>query len=81
MVNKGGKMNIDQAIKIAKQECKDPYAQAYLKAIPESIELGGSDAFQVQLLYAQCNMASWRGEQAREVKKVIRAYLKEKGRM
>lgn len=74
-------MTIDEAIQTAKKECKNEYAQAYLKAIPEAIELGGTDGFDVQILYAFSNMATWRGEKAREAKAVIKAYLKKKGRM
>jgi len=69
-------VTLDEAIIIAKRECKDRYAQAYLRSIPEAIELDGEYAFQVQLLYALSNMGLWRGEEAREVKKVMRAYLK-----
>ena len=69
-------MNINEAIKTAKTECKNEYAQAYLKAIPDSIELAGSNGLEVQLLYVLNNMATWRGENAREAKKVMREYIK-----
>lgn len=71
-------MNIDTAIAIAKQECKDPYAQTYLRAIPKSIELFGTEGFVTQILYAKANMQTWRGETARQVKQVITSYLKSK---
>ena len=74
-------MTIDEAIKTAKKECTNEYAQTYLQAIPASIEFGGSYAFEVQLLYAYSNMTYWRGTIAKEVKTVIKKYLKEKGRM
>jgi hypothetical protein len=38
-------MSIDEAIRIAKKECKNEYAQLYLKAIPEAIETYGSHGF------------------------------------
>lgn len=80
-------MNIDEAIKIAKKECKNEYALAYLDAIPEAIELGAqmgvgaTHGLDVQVLYAYSNMQYWRGQTAREVKAVIKDYLKKKGVM
>ena len=74
-------MNLNEAIAIAKKECKNPYAQTYLRAIPEAIEFGGQvstakDGLRVQLLYCLGNMTTWRGETAREVKKVMNAWIK-----
>jgi hypothetical protein len=80
-------MNIDEAIKVARVECKDLYAKAYLESIPEAIELGAEmgvgarHSFSVQLLYAYSNMQYWRGQNAREVKVVIKEYLKKQGLM
>jgi len=74
-------LTIDQAIQIAKNECKDPYAQTYLKAIPKAIELGGAmenatakQGLKTQLLYALSNMSYWRGQNARECKKVLKKF-------
>lgn len=72
---------IDQAIKIAKAEVKDQYAQAYLKAIPEAIESFGTNGFETQILYAFSNMAHWRGDVARETKQFIKQWLKKKGQL
>lgn len=69
-------MNIDDAIKIATREVKDPYAQTYLKAVPKAIEMFGTDGLKTQLLYAVSNMQSWRGETARRVKAIIRKFAK-----
>ncbi len=76
-------MTVDEAIRIAKEQCKNPYAQSYLKNISESIELGGLngmavDSFKLQILYALNNMKTWRGETAREVKKVLKKYTQGK---
>ena len=77
-------MTVDEAIKTAKKGCNNPYAQAYLQAIPEAIELGGNlggeaeNSLKVQILYAVSNMAYWRGEPAKEVKKVLREFTKRK---
>jgi len=70
-------MNVDEAIKIAKKECKDPYAQAYLEAIPQVIELVNESAvraLKIQLLYALNNMRYWRSKNAREAKKVMNKF-------
>ena len=73
--------NINEAIKIAKTEVKDPYALAYLEKIPEAIEEFGSHGFEVQMMYALNNMSSWRGENARNAKIVIKDFLKSKRMM
>jgi hypothetical protein len=73
--------NLNEAIKTAKKECKNPYAQTYLQAIPEAIEMFGTDGFDVQLLYALSNMNTWKGESAKNTKTIIKAYLKSKKRM
>ena len=70
--------NIDQAIATAKKEVKDPYAQAYLQAIPDAIEGFGSEGFETQILYALSNMATWRGDIARETKAFMKQWLKTK---
>ena len=74
-------MTLDEAIKTAKRECKDPYAQTYLRAIPQAIEEGAElstaqDGLRVQLLYVLSNMSGWRGPVAREVKSVMKKYCK-----
>lgn len=71
-------MDLREAIIVAKKEVKDHAGKAYLNAIPDAIEEFGSHGFNVQLLYASCNLSTWKGETAREAKKVIKAYLKEK---
>ena len=74
-------MNIDQALKVARSQVKNPAARSYLAAIPEAIELGGMWAFESQIRYVRCNLGTWRGESARECKKVIDAWLKERRRI
>lgn len=77
-------MNVNEAIQVAKEECKDGYAQTYLRAIPKAIELGGDikdctavESFKTQLRYALGNMQYWRGENARQAKAAIRQWVKE----
>jgi hypothetical protein len=70
-------MNLDEAIKTAKKDCKSPYAQAYLQSIPIAIAEYGQHGYDVQLLYAMNNMQTWRGAVARECKATIKQYLKE----
>jgi hypothetical protein len=60
------------------------YALAYLKAIPEQDQLaselgvGRADALRHQLLYVLNNLQSWQGPVAREVKKALNAFCKQK---
>ena len=68
-----------KAVRTAIRECKDPYAQAYLSALPLAAEEYGSRGVVVQLLYALNNMASWRGDTARSVKATLRAFCKANG--
>lgn len=67
-------MTVDEAIKAAKKEVTDPYAQNYLRAIPDSIEEYGKEGFKIQLSYALNNMRRWRGDAAKEAKKVLKKY-------
>jgi hypothetical protein len=69
---------LKEAIETAKKECKNEYAQTYLREIPEVTKMYGEDGFDAQLLYAFSNMNTWRGEKAREAKAIIKAYLKSK---
>jgi hypothetical protein len=72
-----------QAIEAAVKECKDPYAQTYLRAIPDAVAesefLGQTPTtgLRVQLLYCLNNMQTWRGEVARETKKTMNQWIKE----
>ena len=68
---------IDQAIKIAKAEVKDPFAQTYLNAIPDAIEIYCAEGFLSQVAYVFANTSSWRGENARQVKAFVKKWLKE----
>lgn len=65
-----------RAIETARIECKAPYAQAYLQAIPEASVLYGKEGLGVQLLYCLNNMGTWRGETARQTKKVFKKWAK-----
>jgi len=67
------------SIRIAKEECKDNYALAYLNAINESGTLYGNNGIKTQLLYCLNNMQYWKGEKAREVKKVFKKVIKKLG--
>jgi hypothetical protein len=68
-------MTIDEALRIARAECSNEYAQAYLKALPEAIELDGLEAYEVQVRYILHNLRYWRGARAQECRAVIRQWL------
>lgn len=70
-------MQLTEALEIAKKECKNPYAQEYLKNIYLSERLYGGEGKKTNIRYALSNMSGWRGETAKQVKNVIREYLKE----
>lgn len=71
-------MNLNTAIHIMKNKVKDPYAQAYLKVLDESIEDGGTVGLAKQLNYVLVNLNSWRGLEAKEVKTFVKNWVKEK---
>ena len=72
---------LSQALTTALRECKDPYAQTYLRSIPESAEVGeqlcdsAEHGIRTQLLYVLSNMSHWKGETARETKMILKKYL------
>ena len=69
-------MTINEAISVAKAEATDPYAQAYLRAMPAAVEYG-TEGLKTQLLYILGNLHHYRGERAREVKDTFRKFLKD----
>ena len=69
-------MTLDEAIKIAKSEVKDSYALSYLHAIDRAVKMGGTVGLESQIMYALGNMKQWRGENARQVKKVMNDWIK-----
>ena len=64
------------AVNVALNECKDPYAQTYLQALPLSREEYGLKGVGVQLLYCLNNMSTWRGETARTTKLILKKWAK-----
>ena len=64
------------AIATAQKNCKDNYALAYLRAIPQSQIEYGDYGLKVQLLYCLGNMQTWRGPIARETKLIFKKMIK-----
>lgn len=64
------------AVITALKEAKSPYAQTYLRALPLSYNEYGDDGVRVQLLYVLSNLQTYRGENAREIKKIFKATIK-----
>ena len=71
------KEQLVEAVRTAVRECRDPYAQTYLRALPLAKEMYAEEGVIVQLLYALNNMATWRGETARATKAVLKAFCKQ----
>ena len=69
------KMNINDAIKIMRDNVTDVYALAYLDNIPNAIDDDGVNGMCVQLKYALENAKKWRGSLATDVKKTINEWI------
>jgi len=65
-----------EAIETARRECKDSYAQTYLRAIDLAATEYGQKGVGVQLLYCLNNMQTWRGPTARRVKLIFKKWAK-----
>jgi hypothetical protein len=71
-------MNINLAIKIMKEEVKNPYAQSYLNALSDAVSDHGTDGLITQLMYILDNCRSWRGPKAKQVKDFVKDWIKQK---
>jgi len=67
-------MTLDEAIKNAIENVRDPIGAAYLKAIPRAIDEYGTDGLKTQILYSLANMSQWHGPLARESKEVMKKF-------
>ena len=70
-------MNINEAIFIMRHEVQDKNARAYLEDIDESVSEYGTIGLATQLNYVMCNLATWKGQTAREVKAFVKTWVKE----
>ena len=56
----------------------DPYAQSYAHAMTQALdefgETHGLQSIKTQVLYMLGNMAKWKGEEARESKKILKKW-------
>ena len=79
-------MTLCKAILIAKKDCKNPYCQTYLHAIPLAIEesrhMFGNPVtgLRTQLLYVVSNMTAWRGDNAKAVRACLKSYFPKYGK-
>lgn len=64
------------AIEIIKKECKEVNALAYANAFALAGVLYGQEGVKTQLLCILNNTQYWRGENAKNVKKTLRAIVK-----
>ena len=72
---------IKEAIKSLKDNCKDEYAQAYLKALPEVIEEDGKNGLVSQMRYVLANTQRWKGPEASQVKKFVNSWIKKNSKV
>lgn len=63
-------MNMIEALQAVSDYCPNLYAKAYARAALDMHP--GNPALSVQVLYVLSNTAHWRGDLAREVKRVLR---------
>jgi hypothetical protein len=63
-------MTLLESFQIAKVRITDINALIYLRALDLSLLRFGAEGFQTQIDYVLCNCSRWRGEEAREVKKL-----------
>lgn len=52
----------------------DPYAQTYAQAMTKSYEGYGVDGVKHQVMYLLLNLAKWKGDEARDSKKILRKW-------
>ena len=69
-----GKLGItyEAAVAEAVRKVRDPYARAYLLALPQARAEYGEEGERAQLLYALENMKEWRGRTASLCKAAMR---------
>ena len=48
------------------------YAEVYALNYNEAYTAYGIDGLKTQILYVQCNLSHWRGDKARETKKLLK---------
>lgn len=68
---------LEDAIEVARKECKDSHAQACLRTIDQSIAEYGDKGLKVELRYCLSKMGYWRGESAKRVKSIFKKYAKD----
>ena len=69
------RQELDEAIYVALEQCKDDFAQSYLRNINKVERLYGDEGVGVQLMYCLSSMSYWRGEEAKRVKKIFRKWI------
>ena len=68
--------DLQDALTNVKTECKNVYAISYLNNLEQSYSQYGLEGIRIQLLYILSNTQHWRGEKARQSKKILRKYSK-----
>ena len=69
-----GDLELDAALEVAVKYCPDGYAKSYAKRGME-YRTHDKDWLSWQLHYLLSNAQSWRGEQARQTKAILRKHL------
>jgi thymidylate kinase len=66
---------LQAVLNISKDTGFTPYAKAYARAALEIIPNGSKEAMIIQVRYVLSNLQYWRGQDARDTKKVLNDYI------
>ena len=67
-------LSLVKALRLLMSDCSNGYAKTYARAMLRDGNWMTEDERRTQIQYILSNTGGWRGETAREVKKVLRAY-------
>lgn len=67
--------SLKEAINLIKSNYNDPYALAYIDALPLAIEENGNEGLVSQVRYILCNIQKWKGKEAVAVRKFINKWI------
>ena len=70
-------LTVDEAITAVMRECPNAHARTYARAAMTAAVHHGTAGLRCQVRYILSNTQNWRGERARQVRTVLRAYLEE----
>ena len=67
-------MELNEAVKAVLDECPNQYAKSYASGMVEARLMYGKAGEKSQILYILENIKGWRGERAKEVRKILKSH-------